>query len=265
MLAKEMKELIVKGKVYDLGQPYFPGMPHHPNHPPFAFSLTKKHGDVMYPNQVSSANDLFATGGHTGTHLDSLGHISRKGKLFGNVDASRVQSYTSGLKRVGIDVTPPVIRRGILLDVARALGKNVLPPAFPIGPKEFEKTVAIEGVTFKAGDVVLIRTGWAKYWKDPKRFVANEKGAPGVNLEGAKWLARYKMAFTGSDTTAYEKTPAHDLPVHVFLLNQRGIQLMEMLNLEEVARDRVYEFLFIALPLRIIGGTASPIRPVAIC
>jgi kynurenine formamidase len=265
MLAKEMKELIVKGKVYDLGQPYFPGMPHHPNHPPFAFSLTKKHGDVMYPNQVSSANDLFATGTHTGTHLDSLGHISKGGKLFGNVQASRVQSYSGGLKGVGIDITPPVVRRGILLDVARALGKKVLPPAFPIARKELERTVAKEGVFLKAGDVLLIRTGWATYWKDAKKFVSNERGAPGVNLEGAKWLAGHKITFTGSDTTADEKTPAHDLPVHSFLLTQKGIQIMEMLNLEGIAKDRVYEFLFVALPLRIIGGTASPIRPAAIC
>ena len=264
MLAKVMRELIVKGKVYDLGQPYFPGMPHHPNHPPFAFSLTKKHGDVMYLNQVSSANDLFATGGHTGTHLDALGHISKAGKLFGNVKASNIQSYSGGLKGVGIDVTPPVVRRGILLDVARALGKSVLPPAFPIGQKELEKTVAMEKISFRAGDVVLVRTGWAKYWKDARKFASNEKGAPGVNLEGAKWLAGHKMAFTGSDTTAYEKTPAHDLPVHAFLLPQKGIQLMEMLNLEAIARDRIYEFLFVALPLRIIGGTASPIRPIAI-
>jgi len=265
MRATEMKELIVKGKVYDLGQPYFPGMPHHPNHPPFAFSLTKKHGDVMYPNQVSAANDLFTTGGHTGTHLDSLGHVSKRGKLFGKVDASKVQSYAGGLKGVGIDVTPPIVRRGILLDVARALRMKVLPNAFPIGQKELKQTAAIEGISLKAGDAVLIRTGWARYWKDIKKFIANEKGAPGVNVEGAKWLAGHKMAFTGSDTTAYERTPAHDLPVHVFLLTQRGIQLMEMLNLEGIARDRVYQFLFVALPLKIIGGTASPIRPVAIC
>ncbi|MGA2956579.1 MAG: cyclase family protein [Thermodesulfobacteriota bacterium] len=89
MFAKTMRELIVKGKVYDLGQPYHPGMPHHPNHPPFAFTLTKKHGDVMYPDEISAANDIFTTGGHTGTHLDSLGHISQKGKLYGNVKASR--------------------------------------------------------------------------------------------------------------------------------------------------------------------------------
>jgi len=166
---------------------------------------------------------------------------------------------------VGIDATPPVVRRGILLDVARTLGKGVLPPAFPIGQKELKKTATKEGVSFKAGDVVLIRTGWAKYWSDARKFASNEKGAPGVNLEGAKWLAARKIAFTGSDTTAYEKTPAHDLPVHAFLLTQKGIQLMEMLNLQAIARDRIYEFLFVALPLRIIGGTASPIRPIAIC
>ena len=264
MFAKTMRELILKGKVYDLGQPYHPGMPHHPNHPPFAFTLTKKHGDVMYPGEVSAANDLFTTGGHTGTHLDSLGHISHKGKLYGNVKASKAQSYATGLKSRGIDTTPPVVRRGILLDVARALGRKVLPNAFPIGPEQLEKTAKRERVSFRAGDAVLIRTGWAQYWNDPIRFVAHEKGAPGVNLEGAKWLARRKAAFTGSDTTAYEKLPAPDLPVHVFLLNQKGIQLLEMLNLEKIARDRVYEFLFVALPLKIIGGTASPVRPIAI-
>jgi kynurenine formamidase len=112
--------------------------------------------------------------------------------------------------------------------------------------------------------VVLIRTGWAQYWKDPIKYVAHEKGAPGVNLEGAKWLVRNGTAFTGSDTTAYEQTPTQDLPVHVFLLTQNGIQLMEMLNLEGIAKDRVYEFLFVALPLKIVGGTASPVRPIAI-
>src|SRR5512139_2611370 len=97
MNARDMRKLIVKGIVYDLGQPYHPGMPHHPNHPPFAFTLTKKHGDIMYPGEVSAANCLFTTGGHTGTHLDSLGHVSHKGVLCGNVKADRVQDYGRGL------------------------------------------------------------------------------------------------------------------------------------------------------------------------
>jgi kynurenine formamidase len=263
MFTKEMKDLIGKGKIYDLGMPFHAGMPHHPEHPPFAFSLTKKHGDAMYADKVSSANCLFTTGGHTGTHLDSLGHISWRGKFFGNVSADKVQSYSGGLKKVGIDITPPVIRRGVLLDVARVLGKGVLPPAFPIGPKELAKTVAQEKVTLKSGDVVLIRTGWIRYWNDPKRFYSEDKGAPGVNLEGAKWLAQKKMAFTGADNMVYERAPMQ-LEAHAFLISRRGIQIMEGLNLEEVAKDKIYEFLFMALPLRIIGGTGSPIRPIAI-
>jgi kynurenine formamidase len=264
MLGKEMRDLINEGKVYDLGQPYFPGMPHHPNHPPFAFSLTKKHGDVIYPGDVSASNCLFTTGGHTGTHLDALGHVSKKGKVFGNVKASKVQDYRAGLKRVGIDATPPVVRRGVLLDVAKALGKSVLPAAFPIGSKELEKTARREGVSLKPGDAVLIRTGWAKYWDDVKKYVGHETGAPGVNLDGAKWLVQRKMALTGSDTTAYERAPYTDLPVHSLLLPAKGIQIIEMLNLEGLAKDKVYEFLFVVLPLKIIGGTASPVRPIAI-
>jgi kynurenine formamidase len=265
MLAKDMRKLIVKGKVYDLGQPYHPGMPHHPNHPPFAFTLTKKHGDMVYPGGVSSANCLFTTGGHTGTHLDSLGHISLEGVLYGKLEAEKVQDYSTGIRLRGIHTTPPVVRRGVLLDIAGALGKKVLPHAFPVGPEELEKAAKKEKVSIKPGDAVLVRTGWARYWKDPLKFVAHEKGAPGVDLGGAKWLARHKIAFTGSDTTAYEKTPTQDLPVHVHLLARNGIQLMEMLALEELAKDRVYEFLFVALPLKIIGGTGSPVRPVAIC
>jgi len=264
MLGKEMRDLINKGKVYDLGQPYFTGMPHHPNHPPFAFSLTKKHGDVIYPGEVSASNCIFTTGGHTGTHLDALGHVSKKGKVFGNVKASTVQDYRAGLKRVGIDATPPAVRRGVLLDVAKALGKSVLPAAFPIGSKELEKTARRQGVSLKPGDAVLIRTGWAKYWGDVKKYVGHETGAPGVNLDGAKWLVQRKMALTGSDTTAYEKAPYTDLPVHSLLLPAKGIQIIEMLNLEGLAKDKVYEFLFVVLPLKIIGGTASPVRPIAI-
>jgi kynurenine formamidase len=180
------------------------------------------------------------------------------------VKAARVQDYSTGIQLRGIHTTPPVVRRGILLDVPRALDKRVLPNAFPIGRRELEAAAKKERVSLKSGDVVLVRTGWAQYWKDPVKYVANERGAPGVTLDGAEWLAKHKIAFTGSDTTAYEKTPTHDLPVHVCLLTRNGIQLMEMLNLEELAKDRVYEFLFVALPLKIIGGTASPIRPIAI-
>jgi kynurenine formamidase len=82
--------------------------------------------------------------------------------------------------------------------------------------------------------------------------------------DGAKFLAGKKISFTGSDTTAYDKVPPHYLPCHVILLVENGIQIMEMLNLEELSRKRIYTFLFVALPLKIRGGAGSPIRPIAI-
>ena len=81
MEAEKIRQLIISGRVYDLGMEYYVGMPHHPNHPPFAFSLTKLHGEVIYGDGVSASNCLFTTGGHTGTHFDALGHIARNGRV----------------------------------------------------------------------------------------------------------------------------------------------------------------------------------------
>ena len=117
MFRPELKELITEGKIYDLGQPWHPGMPHHPLHPPFVFGLARKHGDVLYEGGGSSANDLFAFGGHTGTHLDAVGHISKSGVLFGGIEAAQEQDYLTGLSRRSIEETPPIIARGILLDI----------------------------------------------------------------------------------------------------------------------------------------------------
>jgi len=106
MLAKDMKKLIVKGKVYDLGQPFFPGMPHHPNHPPFAFILTKKHGTWCMPTR--SARPI-ASSPPVGTRVLTWIHwgiFPKKEKSLGMFKAGQVQSYSGGLKGVGIDATP---------------------------------------------------------------------------------------------------------------------------------------------------------------
>jgi kynurenine formamidase len=264
MELESLKGLVKRGKIYDLGQPYFPGMPHHPNHPPFAFCLAKKHGDVQYGDGVCAANDLFSMGGHTGTHIDALGHISKNGKVFPGQDVDSLQDYQKGISMVGIDQTPPIFSRGVLLDVASALRKEVLDREDGIGAMELEITQGHQNLDIRENDAVLIRTGWSRYWSQPREYVSFDAGAPGINESGALWLADRKIRITGSDTTAYEKTPAPSLPVHALLLVEKGIQIIEMMNLEDLARDRVYEFLFIVIPLRIIGGTASPVRPVAI-
>lgn len=263
VFSQELKRVITSGKVYDLGQTWYPGMPHHPLHPPFVFGLARKHGDVLYEGGGSSANDLFAFGGHTGTHLDAVGHISKSGVLFGGIEAAQEQDYRTGLSRRSIEETSPIIARGILLDIPGLKQVGVLEKGYPISRKDIQETLALQKVKIEAGDVVLVRTGWARYWEQPGLFNDHE-GVPGITLEAARFLVEAGIRLTGADTTAYEVVPSKNMEVHVFLLAERGIQIMEMLNLEELAREKVYCFLFIVIPLKIKGGTGSPIRPIAI-
>lgn len=153
MFNLELKELITAGKIYDLGKPWFPGMPHHPIHPPFAHVLSKKHGEVMYEVGGNAANDLFTLIGHTGTHLDAVCHISKKGKLFGGADANTVQDYVKGLTKLGIDQTSPINARGNLLDIPKLKGIEVLERGYPVSKEDLQETLELEKISLKPGDV----------------------------------------------------------------------------------------------------------------
>lgn len=251
--------LLPGARVFDLGQPYYPGMPHHPSHPPFLFGLVKQHGDFVGSDGHSSAADALALGGHVGTHIDALCHFSCGGKLHGGEDAAAVQSRQDGFRRLGIDAVAPILRRGVLLDIAGLHG-GILPPDFEITPGHLEAAARAD---VRPGDVVLLRTGWAVYWGDAARFVSEVRG-PGPTRAGAEWLSARGAFAAGSDTLSFEKVPAPAMPVHVHLLVEKGIHIIECLNLEELAAAGVNEFLFIAAPLKIRGGTASPIRPIAV-
>ena len=239
-------------KPYDLGQPYFTGMPHFPTHPPFLYSLTKKHGDFVYGQGGSSAADAIAMGTHVGTHIDALCHFSCNGFVYGEKPLE--QSYEHGVSPHSIDTVEPIVRRGVLLDLGELTAENEITPA--------DLDRASSGIAINAGDVVLLRTGWARRFHDTKAYV-NEVRSPGPGIDGAKWLSERGIFAAGSDTIAFEKVPAADMPVHVHLLVESGIHIIEVLNLEELARDGVREFLFVAAPLKIQGATGAPVRPLA--
>jgi kynurenine formamidase len=254
-------DLIQTAKVYDLAQPYFIGMPHHPVHPPYLFGLVKKHGEYVTATGGSSASEALALGGHVGTHIDALCHFSRAGKLHDGGEVA--QSYSGGLERLSVDTMAPIFRRGVLLDVARQQGVDILPVDFTITPEHLDAAARDEHVEMRAGDVVLLRTGWARYWEDAARFIAQVRG-PGPGEAGARWISGKRAFAAGSDTVAFEFVPSPNMPVHVHLLVENGIHIIECLNLEQLAADHVYEFVFVAAPLKIRGGTGSPIRPLAL-
>ncbi|HEY7060094.1 MAG TPA: cyclase family protein [Chloroflexota bacterium] len=260
-----VRDLVGQGRVYDLSQPIAPGMPVIGLHPPYHFSLVRRHGDAVRPGNASSANELLVMCAHTGTHLDALAHYARDGKLYGGADACAVQQGTRGFQSGGIEETRPIVQRGVLLDVPAALGVEVLHDRQAVGATELEAAERHAGVTVGPDDAVLIRTGWARRWDDAARFVDDEAGNPGVDGDGARWLVSRGVRLTGDDTAYYEVHPrTGDDNVHAILIADNGVQILENLNLERLAVDGVSCFLLVCLPLPLVGATGSPVRPIAI-
>jgi kynurenine formamidase len=265
---KTFIDRLCSARVYDLGQPYFVGMPHFPTHPPFLYSLTKGHGDIVLKNGASSAAEAITLGGHVGTHIDALCHFSCGGKFYGGIEAEPIQSVDRGFTQLGIATVAPIVRRGVLFDIAGWMKVDALPHDFTITPELLDQIASGHGLKIDSGDVALLRTGWGSLWRDHRRFITGglheQATGPGPELAAAKWLSSRGVYAAGSDTVAFERVPAAEMPVHVHLLVESGIHIIECLNLEQLARDEVREFGFVASPMKIEGGTGAPVRPLAI-
>ena len=163
----------------------------------------------------------------------------------------------------GAEKHPPVIARGILLDVAALHGVDELPDSHGIGPADIDGCLKQQGVEERPGDVVLLRTGRIHAWPDPVRYMSKP---PGLTRDGASYLAHAGAIMIGSDTHTLEQVPPTDpenwLPVHTYLLAEAGVAILEIADLEAVAADKLYEFAFFGACLRLRGATGSPMRPV---
>jgi kynurenine formamidase len=248
-------------RVYDLAKPLGPSTPGGI----FQMALTRRHGDTTHADGCSSALDLVVLGTHTGTHIDGLAHVSHNGRLHGGVDAieaSRGGSFT----QLGAETIPPIVCRGVLLDVAGAYGQKALDASHRITDADLARTCDREGVMVRVGDAVLIRTGWGSPEIYESDAYGRYKPTPGPEESAAAWLAERKIVLTGADNKSYEWLPGvpDEVPAHRILLVEHGIYVIEYLDLEELARDKVYEFLFVAAGLRLVGATGAPLRPLAI-
>jgi kynurenine formamidase len=256
-----------EARVIDLAQPCFQGMPHWPSHPPFARAMTKLHGDYVLEGGVSSAAESIALGSHVGTHIDALCHFSLDGRLHGGAEASEVQSEAAGIAVHSVDRIAPILRRGILLDIVALFGGEPLEAGFEILPEHLDEAELEAGVIIDSGDVVLLRTGWGRYWREPRRYM-NELVMPGAGLMAARWLTERGASAVGSDTAAFERLPSPRMEVHVHLLVESGVHIIENLMLEDLAEElaasAANEFAFVAAPLKIEGATGAPLRPVAL-
>jgi kynurenine formamidase len=255
-------------RIFDLGRPMFGGMPQSPNHPAYWHTLPRRHGDVVRADGGSAANDLIVTGTHVGTHIDALAHVSHDGRLHGGADA--VEAGAGGrYQDHGVHTIEPIVRRGVLLDVAAVHGLPSCEPGYEISPEDLSAAEKWAGVTVEAGDVVLVRSGWGRFFDSgPEAYLGMATGVPGVAEAGAMWLAERRVHAAGADTIAFERLvpdAGHTLlPAHRILLVDSGIYIIETLALDELAQAQVYEFTLVLIPLNLVGATGSPVRPLAL-
>jgi kynurenine formamidase len=200
---------------------------------------------------------------HVSTHIDALNHVIRDGQIHGGHRTEDVEG-DFGMTAEGIETVPPIVTRGVLIDVAAHKGVERLADHYEITVADLQAAMAAQDVRIAAGDAVLVRTGkMRQYGVDNAAFLA---GQPGVGLAAALWLYDQGMAVLGSDTTGTEPQPVTDWDhtVHVAMLLERGVHLIEWLNLETLAGAPGRAFLFACLPLKLRGASGSWVRPVAI-
>jgi kynurenine formamidase len=253
--------------VVDLGRQLRVGMPQSPNHPQFWHTLPRRHGDMTRADGGSAANDMITTGTHVGTHIDALSHVSHDGKMFGGVDAAQA-GIGGKYDELGVHTIAPMVRRGVLLDIPALLGVDVCDGGYEITVADLEGAAEREGVEVRAGDVVLIRSGWGSLFDQGAPYIGGDSGVPGIGEAGAQWLAGHGVHAAGADTIAFERLAPRGghalLPAHRVLLVENGIYIVEALDLEELAARQRHEFTFVLIPLNIYGATGSPVRPLAV-
>jgi len=245
-------------------------MPLHPVHRAvgYSFLLHRKHGDTPLTGRTrSGSSGVLIMTEHTGTHIDALCHQAYNHRLYGSVEVTPEIETPYGFKRHGIETVEPIVGRGVLLDVAARKGVEYLPKHYRVSALELQKCADVEGVEVRKADVVLVRTGYGRFWKEAAKY----EEAAGVSPDGARWLASVGARSVGADNMAWEVDDGTvdpelgvTLPCHALMLVDHGIHIIENMNLEQLGAEKVYESFFVCTPLKFVGATGSPVRPIAI-
>ena len=265
MSATDLLAALRAARVYDLEQPRYAGAPTFPAHEPgVLLHLHRRHerDPTRLGQRRTSASALLVMAEHSGTHMDALCHQAEDLKLFGGVEVDATVQTPYGFTALGVDTVEPLVARGVLLDVPGTAGRD-LEPGHAVTADELEAAAA--SVELREGDVVLVRTGSGAHWDDRPRYEAG----PGISPDGSRWLAARRPVAVGADNLAWDPPGLDDpelgtLPGHSLLIVRAGILIIESLNLEALAADGVREFAFVCLPLKLRGGTGSPVRPIAL-
>lgn len=261
---------------YDLSIDYFVGMPSFQaagdpsyqlfmSHTPSGTVVDDLNGAGETVNRhVCYSGDVVFMYTHTGTHIDSLNHFGVDGHMYNGFSVEE-NLGSRGWTKGGAETIPPIITRGVLLDIAKLRGTECLPDSYAITVEDCQAALRSAGLTLEAGDIALIRTGRMAYWPDGSKVLGNP---PGLSLEAARWLTSQGISAVAADQECVEVGPSqHEdnwLPGHCHFLAEAGVPMIELVNLEELSRDGVEEFCIIAAPIRLRGASGAPLRPLAL-
>ena len=274
------------GQAYELGHIYEPNMPQYGNRP--YYIAVQPAPTPQKPGSDAVHRDYF-TGfiGQMGTQFDALGHQGTVAQMAdGSLKTVYYNGFTEeeltgrnggagGLEALGMEHVKPIVTRGILVDVAGYKNVPVLGSRYEVTLADVRGALAKQGIredSIETGDAILFNYGWAVNWNNPQKyndsrfFVGENQGSPGIGVDVARWLISKKVSMAGADSCCVQVQPSvtpNSGNVHHELFFA-GIFLLENMDLRELARDRVYEFLYLNLTERIKGATGSPVRPVAI-
>lgn len=266
-MALDAAKLVTTGKTYSLGMTVDSKTPAY-GHRSFRVIMTQPENPGGKPIGSSKLtyNDEVVEGWlGVGTQLNGLGHIGIDNVYY---NGNRTEDFVTveGVRKLGLEKVPPMVTRGVLLDMAAHRGMDIIPEGTAFSAAEIEAVAKRQKVTIRPGDVVLFNTGWHKLMgKDNTRFLA---GGPGINRNAARYLADRGVVAVGSDTWALEVVPfepgAGTFEVNQFLVAKKGIHVLENVQSAGLAADRVYEFMFTLGHAKYAGTTQSIINPVAI-
>ena len=259
--------LVKTGKTYPLGVETGPDSPAYP---PRTYSMTILQlddgtGAPLGSNKATGNDDLMFKWKGIGSQIDGLGHMGINHTYYNGNHASDFVT-PKGLTKLSTDRLPPIVSRGIMLDIAALKGEDILAEGTAINSAEIKAAAKTAGVSIEKGDVVLFHTGWLNVMEsDPVRFMGGE---PGLGLDGARYLAELGVVAVGSDTWGVEvlpsEDPSHAFPVHPELLAKNGVYILENMDTRALAADGVAEFLFVLGQPRFVGAVQAVINPVAI-
>jgi kynurenine formamidase len=279
--------LVKAGKVYDLGVPYDRNSFKWPGHSPGEIMMyrspegVKRQGDFkpavdpqLNPRRMGWHSCALFINDNVGTQIDGLGHVTvGEDNHWYNGFKEADWGGNFGIRKCDVTTIPPIITRGILIDVAGFRGVDALPSHYKITGEDLKGALAKQNTVLNPGDTVLIRTGSLRYWgkdgSDHEKL--REHDSAGIDLPAARWLVEQHGAILiGSDTSGLEQLPGPKdtpafIPVHNYLLIEQGVHIGEFHFLEELAKDKVYEFCYICTTNQIRGTVAGfTLRPIAI-